>query len=429
MVTKLNELLGEELLQHNASGDELSVISTNQLDGKTIVVFFAAHSCTNCKDFTPRLVKAFNEVNDEIKNKLDIVFISCDKNSEDSKEYFKKMPWKALPFSDRHRSTVLSEEFNTEDIPSLIVLSPSCELITSNGYDEICYAPKVALHKWSQGKCLFWTREQRDNEHVWESINCSKCFMKPLIGSRYGCTNHECQINLCETCSSKNKHEHPLVEYLIPTQEYSLETLLTSIPYLLDPKSEEKIETKTILKNDIKCIGFYFSAQWYSDCRIFTIELAELYKKSQANSHPFHIVFVSCDDDEESFHSYRSEMPWPAVPWNSSAILKAYFQAFTIPLFIIVSSDGKILSRRGYENVLRLGIEALQTWSQGEKLPRLSEDKYKWLDITCDGCHMNPLVGQRYSCSMCDYYNFCSACEKKGHKHPLVLQPQPNDDE
>jgi len=227
---------------------------------------------------------------------------------------------------DRERSEKLGQKFNVEGIPSLVVLSPSLETITLDGVDEVRNASEEALLKWSEGKSLFWSRKAQEGEYVWEDNNCTKCFMKPLIGSRYGCANRECEADLCQTCLPNNNHEHPLVEYLIPKQKYALEKLLSSVPYLLDPKNEEKIPTNTLLQNDIKSVGFYFSAHWCPPCRTFTPELAELYKEAQSNSQPFHIIFISCDRDNDSFNQYRSEMPWPAAPLNSTAILKEYFQ-------------------------------------------------------------------------------------------------------
>ncbi len=100
-----------------------------------------------------------------------------------------------------------------------------------------------------------------------------------------------------------------------------------------------------------------------------------------------------------------------------------------IPSLIIVSSDGKILSRRGYDDVSRKGVEALKAWVQGEKLPPPTADEFRWAHVSCDGCKMVPLIGQRYYCSTCGNYDLCSACEKKGHEHPLVLVPQPTEDE
>ena len=95
----------------------------------------------------------------------------------------------------------------------------------------------------------------------------------------------------------------------------------------------------------------------------------------------------------------------------------------------IVSSDGKILSRRGVEDVSRKGVEALRTWTQGETLAPPTADEFQWSSVGCDGCTVAPIVGQRYHCDTCGNYDLCSACEKKGHEHPLKLVPQPTENQ
>ncbi|CAF3469367.1 unnamed protein product [Rotaria sp. Silwood1] len=99
MAMTFSELLGEKLLQHNESGNESNEISTNQLDGKTIALYFSAHWCPPCRNFTPKLAEIFKETHNELKDKFDIVFISCDEDQSSFDEYFKEMPWKALPYS------------------------------------------------------------------------------------------------------------------------------------------------------------------------------------------------------------------------------------------------------------------------------------------------------------------------------------------
>ncbi len=37
-----NELLGEQLLQHNESNNESNQISTDQLNGKTVALYFSS---------------------------------------------------------------------------------------------------------------------------------------------------------------------------------------------------------------------------------------------------------------------------------------------------------------------------------------------------------------------------------------------------
>ncbi len=163
---------------------------------------------------------------------------------------------------DRDRSKTLGEKFDVDGIPSLVVLSPSCEKITSNGVSEIRAAPNEAVRRWLEGKSLFWSREAREGEYVWEDTPCTGCHMNPLIGSRHGCTNRECDIDLCETCLTKNTHEHPLVEYLLPKKSYSLEEIFKSVPHLLNPNNEEKIETKTLWEDGVKSFVVYFSDEY-----------------------------------------------------------------------------------------------------------------------------------------------------------------------
>ena len=66
---------------------------------KFILIFSRAHWCPPCRHFTPKLAEIFKGVDNEIKEKLDIVFISCDEDQAAFDGYFKEMPWKALPFS------------------------------------------------------------------------------------------------------------------------------------------------------------------------------------------------------------------------------------------------------------------------------------------------------------------------------------------
>ncbi|CAF3933665.1 unnamed protein product [Rotaria sp. Silwood1] len=371
-----NESLGEQLVEYNESNNELNQVSTNELIGKYVGLYFAANSSSICRNFTPKLAA-----------------------------YYKG-------YNNRDRAKTLRQKLYVEDLPILLMADPGRRLYKDTGVE---YVRDVynggAIRTWSKGKRLFRSREPHEGEYVWNGIICHQCYMSPIIGSRYGCLDEKCYVDL------------------LPKQQYSFEQIFKSVPYLLNPNSEEKIETKTIWENGIKCIGFYFSAHWCGPCQIFTPKLAEVYKEAQKMFLSFRIVFVSSDNDEESFNEYHSKMPWPAVPLDSICLIKAYFQSSYIPRLFIVSSDGKILSRQGVDDVKPKGIEALKTWIQGETVAPPTADEFDWEDIYCNGCNTNPIIGQRYHCSTCDNYDLCSTCAKKGHEHPLELVPQQTEDE
>ncbi|CAM4930883.1 unnamed protein product [Rotaria socialis] len=147
-------------------------------------------------------------------------------------------------------------------------------------------------------------------------------------------------------------------------------------------------------------------------------------KKAQEHTLHFSIVFVSSDFDDPSVNEYRSKMSWPAVPFHSVHLINTYFQSSCIPRLFILPSDGKTLSRRGVDDVSRKGVQSLKTWTQRETLPPPTEEDFLREDVTCHGCSVSCINGQRYHCATCDNYDLCSVCGKKGHEHPLELVPQ-----
>jgi nucleoredoxin len=104
-----------------------------------------------------------------------------------------------------------------------------------------------------------------------------------------------------------------------------------------------------------KTIGLYFSAHWCPPCRGFTPKLAEFYTNDLKNKN-LEIIFVSSDRDKESFDEYFAEMPWLALPYEdrkAKSTLSAKFKIEGIPSFVILDSDGNLITKNGREAVMR----------------------------------------------------------------------------
>jgi nucleoredoxin len=134
-----------------------------------------------------------------------------------------------------------------------------------------------------------------------------------------------------------------------------------------------------------KVIGLYFSAHWYvffyfiefkfccircPPCRRFTPVLIRFYK-DHAEEKKFEIIFMSSDENEESFNEYYKDMPWLALDYkekDKKEELSSKFGVTGIPTFILLDSDsGNIICTNA-----RQQIETNDT--KGENFPWKSQE-------------------------------------------------------
>ena len=105
----IKEIVGDLLV--NSSGQTLESSSitdqlTSEPSGKRVLgLYFSAHWCPPCRDFTPVLVEFYNQFKKSAAAYclVDIIFISSDLDEESFSEYLKQMPWPAIPYDDRLR--------------------------------------------------------------------------------------------------------------------------------------------------------------------------------------------------------------------------------------------------------------------------------------------------------------------------------------
>jgi nucleoredoxin len=119
----------------DALGPELMA----KTDGKYIGLYFSAHWCPPCRGFTPKLAEFYK---DGLKDKMEIVFLSSDRDENAFKEYFGEMPWLALPYEKRKEKELLSDTFGVQGIPSFVVLSPDGAVLTTDGRSKVMGDPK-----------------------------------------------------------------------------------------------------------------------------------------------------------------------------------------------------------------------------------------------------------------------------------------------
>ena len=69
-------------------------------------------------------------------------------------------------------------------------------------------------------------------------------------------------------------------------------------------------------------------------------------------------------------------------------------------------------------------------WEHFKEMKK-SEGKAIHYGYICDGCQMEPIIGNRYKCTVCNDFDYCDACEEKyrnEHNHPFLKIYKPTMD-
>ncbi|KAI6655170.1 Nucleoredoxin [Oopsacas minuta] len=148
MMSDLVKCIGEKLVRKE--GEDLINVNTESLvkEGSLVGLYFSASWCSPCQKFTPELVKWFTDLTStgkKLEGKLEIIFLSSDEDETKFIEYFKIMPWYALPYSDRDKKKEIAENFQVKNIPTLIFLDAKTGDIHTKDGRQIVNKDKDAI--------------------------------------------------------------------------------------------------------------------------------------------------------------------------------------------------------------------------------------------------------------------------------------------
>lgn len=143
----LDVQLGPTLLEHR-DGAIASCSTRDRLrDADVVALYFSAHWCPPCRQFTPALAQVYHQITNAGK-RFEVVFVSADKSEDDFVRYFGDMPWLALPYVERKIVNSLGDEYSVRGYPTLILLNGSGQLITEEGRQVVLADPLGDRFPW-----------------------------------------------------------------------------------------------------------------------------------------------------------------------------------------------------------------------------------------------------------------------------------------
>ncbi|XP_073224986.1 probable nucleoredoxin 2 isoform X2 [Cicer arietinum] len=367
-------------------------VKVSELEGKVVGLLFAANWYPPCRVFTQLLIGIYEELKTNNPH-FEIVYVSSDEDLDAFNEFYKNMPWLAIPFYDLETKKSLNRKYEVEGIPCLIMLQPSKvdDATTLRHGVELIYRYGVQAYPFSNERLMELheaEREKRENQTL---------------------------INLL----ANNFRDYVL------SQTHT--GLFTQVP---------------IASLVGKTIGLYFSAGWCVPCTKFTPKLISVYEKikqeltEKGDNEDFEIVLVSNDRDQESFDSYYNTMPWLALPFGDPEIknLARHFDIQGIPCLVIIGPDGKTITIHG-RNLINLYQENAYPFTKAkvEQLEKQLEEEardlpilvhhvghHHGLNLVSDGNGGGPFI-----CCVCDEQgsNWAYQCLQCGYEvHPKCIK-------
>ncbi|KAL3636344.1 hypothetical protein CASFOL_020891 [Castilleja foliolosa] len=319
----LSSILGhpnrDYLIRNN--GEQVKIDS---LKGRTVGLYFSASWCGPCKMVTPKLIDVYNELLQK-DNKIEIVFVSKDKDDEAFGAYFSEMPWLAVPFSDSETIKQLNSLFSVKGIPSLVFLDEDGKLSTAMGVP-------IIMEHGAEGYPFTSEQIKKLKEQEIEAKRNQSLKSLLVFGSR---------------------------DYVIAADGKKV------------PVSE--LQGKTV--------GLYFIAADYTRCLDFNPKLVALYKSLRENSvYDFEIVMIPLYKDETSFGQVFEHLPWLSLPVNDKLCTKLvrYFELDELPTVVVIGPDGKTLHSNVVEAIEEHGVKAYpftpENYAEIEKVERAKRE-------------------------------------------------------
>jgi thiol-disulfide isomerase/thioredoxin len=120
-------------------------VSSDQLAGKYVGLYFSASWCGPCLSFTPELIR-FRE---QHADNFEVVLVGGDGTPQDQAKYVKKykMPWLSMVNQSKSAKQA-SQKLEVQYIPYLVILDPSGKVISKDGVKQVRSLKGKAMQAW-----------------------------------------------------------------------------------------------------------------------------------------------------------------------------------------------------------------------------------------------------------------------------------------
>jgi len=195
------ELLGTGPINtHDSKG--LTTADLTQ-PGSYFAIYFSAHWCPPCVQFTPKFAETYKTLKAAGKP-FNVIFASWDREEAQFAEYFKSMPWAALPFDDP-RIQKISGRFEVEGIPTVLMFDSQGNVVNEKARGAISADPQGLEFPWLP-KPMAKVAKMNPEDDVIEALNEKICVLLNVAPDD--------AMALGEFTAAGNAYTNPNVQFL-----------------------------------------------------------------------------------------------------------------------------------------------------------------------------------------------------------------------
>lgn len=117
----------------------------------------------------------------------------------------------------------------------------------------------------------------------------------------------------------------------------------------------------------MKIVVYFFTASWVKTSDLLE-KLILVYEENRKRKTGIEVIYVSADNEEKFYmKEFASHSSWLAIPFknDTSVELRWKYDITSLPQIIVVKKeDGLIITRKGKEELMKLGLNVLVTWTE-----------------------------------------------------------------
>lgn len=127
-------LAGKKLIKRDLSSKTFEEVID---DCDIFAIYFSAHWCPPCREFTPILADVYKQLQESGK-KFEVIFVSSDNSSDEMIEYMVGAhgDWYSLEFNDSAKDQ-LKAKYKVGGIPTLVALKKDGSLASADASEDV----------------------------------------------------------------------------------------------------------------------------------------------------------------------------------------------------------------------------------------------------------------------------------------------------